>query len=144
MQQLNPENIPRVTNVSFHKIKERTNFTHSVLWFHSVCSKYFNRFLPDVKVFCSFKYQLTNNRGRSQGALVPAGHTHDANAWNDMATGQLNHSQILRIRSIGTMTRCSSWATSISAKATSGSPVVDKSTTRPFRTSLPCIQNSTC
>jgi len=51
MEQFHSENIARVTDVSFHEVKERTNFTHSVLWIHTGGTKDLDGFLSDIEVF---------------------------------------------------------------------------------------------
>src|ERR1700730_5035015 len=136
MQQLDPENVTRVTNVAFHEVKERTHFTHSVLGPYFVSSKNLDGFLPDIEVFCALLDESGNYPGRRQCAVRPSGYTQDLNARNNISVGPLNHSQTPRILSIGTITLCSSSSTSISRNDESSSPASDKSITRPRKTSF--------
>src|SRR6266496_3360903 len=107
MQQLDPENVARVTDVAFHEVKERTHFTHSVLWPYFVTSKDLDGFLPDVEILCSVLNESGNYPGRCQCAFRSSRHTQDLNAGNNISVGPLNHSQTPRILSIGTITLCS-------------------------------------
>src|SRR6185369_15657729 len=115
VQQLHAKNVACVTDVSFHKIKERANFSESVLWRHLISTKYFDRFLSYVKIPGALLDQSRDYPCRHQCASRSSRHTQDPNARNDVSAGQLNHSQMPRILSRGTITRCRSSSTSISA-----------------------------
>jgi hypothetical protein len=60
VQELHSEDVSRIANIAFDEIKERTRFTHSVLWGNPVSPKDFNRFLSNVKILCACSNELPN------------------------------------------------------------------------------------